>query len=319
MSSLNVLYRDVDRAPYLFTLRAVAKRHDLDLNFERSSPANPGWADRLERGDVDFLAENYWGLQTFRARGSPFITVASVVNHMTEKLLANASVTSVDDLRGKKLAVRGAGPQVFLPGLWLKDLGLARDVEQVVISEQEAGRWGHWKKVANGECAACFMTTLYSAEPLAAGLHEVPYDRYYFEGMNVTLTTTEQLIRERRADVQSLVNATFDATETFRGDAPMLLKIMREECLDQLKEHFDIPDDRRLESLYEILRDELAEYPVPAPEGILNALRVVRGESAGRPQRETHTYEDDVLPPSFNPLLMWDLSFAREALRTRGR
>ena len=99
----------------------------------------------------------------------------------------------------------------------------------------------------------------------------------------------------------------------------MLLKIMREECLDQLKEHFEIPDDRRLESLYEILREELAEYPVPAPEGILNALRVVRGESAGRPQRETHTYEDDVLPPSFNPLLMWDLSFAREALRTRGR
>src|SRR5262249_43408870 len=152
--SLNLMYRDVDRAPYLFTLRAVAKRQGLDLNFIRSSPANPGWADKLERGDVDFLAENYWGLQSFRSPGAPFITVASVVNHMTEVLLANDSVKSVDDLRGKKLAVRGAGPQVFLPGLWLKDMGLDRDVEQVLIPEQQVGRWKHWTKVASGECAA---------------------------------------------------------------------------------------------------------------------------------------------------------------------
>src|SRR5262245_44176057 len=167
MSTLNVLYRDTDRIPYLFTLRETAKRQGLDLNFVRSSPANPGWADKLEKGDVDFIAENYWGLQAFRARGTPFITVASIVNRMTEMLLANDSVRSVDDLRGKKFAVRGGGPQLFLPGLWLKDLGLDRVVEQVVIPDSEVGRWGHWKKVANGECAACFMTTICSMEPLA--------------------------------------------------------------------------------------------------------------------------------------------------------
>ena len=87
--------------------------------------------------------------------------------------------------------------------------------------------------------------------------------------------------------------------------------------MELLGEHFEIPDEQRLRQLYEILRDELAEYPVPHPAAILNALRVVRGESAGRPKREERHYEDEVVPASFNPLLMWDLSFAREALRTR--
>src|SRR3954468_1429892 len=128
MSTLNVLYRDVDRMPYLLTLRACAARTGLELNILRSGPQYPGWADRLERGDVQMIAENYWGLQTFRAKGLPFVTVASVVSRMTEMLVADASVQTVDDLRGKKLAVRGGGPQLFLPALWLADQGLIHDV-----------------------------------------------------------------------------------------------------------------------------------------------------------------------------------------------
>lgn len=319
MASLKVLYRDVDRTPYLFTLRRCAARRGLDLEILRSSPAAPGWADRLEKGDIDVLAENYWGLQAFRARGVPFVTVASVVSRMTEMLLADSSVSSVEDLRGKKFAVRGAGPQMFLPGLWLKDMGLDREVQQVVVPESDGGRWGHWKKVAAGECQACFVANLVADAPKAAGLHEVSCPPYFFEGMNVTLTVTESTAAQRRADIQALVDSTFEASRVFKTDRAATLKVMRDECLDLLKEHFDIPDDRHLERLYDILADELAEVPVPTIPGILNSLRVVRGESAGRPQRATATYEDDVVPETFNPLMMWDLSFAREALRARNR
>jgi hypothetical protein len=318
MSTLNVLYRDTDRTPYLFTLRQCARRYDLQLEIIRAQMGG-GWADRLENGDVDVIAENYWGLQTYRARGSPFVTVASVVSLMTEKLLADASVTTVGDLRGKRFAVRGGGPQLFLPALWLADQGLIQDVEQVVIPDQEVGRWGHWQRVTSGDCQACFMAFLYADAPLAAGLHEVPIEPYYFEGMNVTLTTTERTIAERRADIQGLVNAAFDASHVFKTDAPTVLQIMRDECRDLLAEHFDVSDEPRLRRLYEILRDELADVPVPTPDGVRNALRIVRGEPAGRPQRGEQHYEDDVVPASFNPLLMWDLSFAREALRARAR
>ncbi|HLH22330.1 MAG TPA: ABC transporter substrate-binding protein [Chloroflexota bacterium] len=319
MSTLNVLYRDVDRMPYLLTLRQCAADRGLTLNLVRSSPAYPGWAERLEGGDVDVIAENYWGLQTYRARGSPFVTLASVVSRMTEMLVADASVRTVDDLRGKRLAVRGGGPQLFLPALWLTDQGLMGEVEQVVIPDEEVGRWGHWTKVADGTCQACFMAYLYADQALAAGLHEVPTEPYYFEGMNVTLTTTERLVEERRADLQALVDATFDATRVFKTDPATVLAIMRGECRELLAEHFDVSADAQIVRLYEILRDELADVPVPTLAGVRNALRIVRGEPAGRPQRGSAHYEDNVVPESFNPLLMWDLSFARAAQRARGQ
>ena len=59
-----------------------------------------------------------------------------------------------------------------------------------------------------------------------------------------------------------------------------------------------------LRHLYEILRDELDDPPVPTLEAVLN-MRRMRLKSA--PELA-----------SFNPLLMWDLSFARRALRERG-
>jgi hypothetical protein len=161
------------------------------------------------------------------------------------------------------------------------------------------------------------MAYLYADQALAAGLHQVPTEPYYFEGMNVTLTTTERLAAERRDDIQALVNATFEATRVFKTEPDTVLPIMRGECRELLAEHFDVSTDDRVARLYEILRDELADEPVPTPDGVRNALRIIRGEPAGRPQRGTQHYEDDLVPASFNPMLMWDLSFARAAQRAR--
>ena len=41
--------------------------------------------------------------------------------------------------------------------------------------------------------------------------------------------------------------------------------------LSFLKEHFEIPDDRSLETIYQRLRDGFSEVPVPSAEGIANA------------------------------------------------
>jgi ABC-type nitrate/sulfonate/bicarbonate transport system substrate-binding protein len=304
MRSLRLLYRDIDRTPYLFTLRHCARRYDLELDVVRAEVGGE-WAERLARGDVDIIAENYWGLQSERARGLPFITFGCAVNTWNEKLVVHPSIRSLDDLRGKTLALRTPGPQELLPKLWLQDRGLAQDVSTALYTDREVGRWGQWKKVVDGECHAFFITHLYSEAPLAAGLRELPYDTYYFEGGNVTLTTTEDVIRERRQDIQGCMNAAFDATHLFKTDATTVLRIMRDESLELLREHLDVPDDESLAKVYRILRDELAEIPVPTAAGIDNAWRM-RLESS--PELR-----------DFNPLLMWDLSFARDALEARRR
>jgi ABC-type nitrate/sulfonate/bicarbonate transport system substrate-binding protein len=300
--TLRMLYRDVDRAPYLYAMRYCARRYDLELEIVRAQPGGE-WAERLERHDVQVIAENYWGLQSERARGLPFVTFGSAVNVWNEKLMVDPSINSLDDLRGKTLALRTPGPQELLPKLWLRDKGLAADVATRLYTDQQVGRWGHWRKVADGECQAFFITYLYAQAALDAGLKDLPYDTYYFEGGNVTLTTTEALSRDGRQDIQDCMNAAFDATHLFKTDAATALRIMREETWDLLREHLDVPDEQALERTYYILRDELAPIPVPTAAGIDNAWRM-RLDTAP----ELH---------DFNPLLMWDFSFAREAQRAR--
>ncbi|HEY7060539.1 MAG TPA: ABC transporter substrate-binding protein [Chloroflexota bacterium] len=304
MRSLRMLYRDVDRMPYLAAMRYCARRYDLELEIVRAQPGG-GWAELLAQDDVQVIAENYWGLQSERARGLPFVTFGSAVRHWNEKLVVAPGIRSLDDLRGKTLALRTPGPQELLPRLWLRDMGLAGDMATKLYTDPEVGRWGHWRKVADGECQAFFITYLYAQAALDAGLRELPYDTYYFEGGNVTLTTTEGVIRERRQDVQDSLNAAFDATHLFKTDAATTLRLMREETLDLLREHLEIPDDAALERVYHILRDELSPIPVPTAAGIDNAWRMRLDTAPGL--------------RDFNPLLMWDFSFAREALaQSRG-
>jgi ABC-type nitrate/sulfonate/bicarbonate transport system substrate-binding protein len=300
MGTLKVLYRDVDRTPYLFTLRQCARRYGLDLDVEMGGFGREAWEVALETGKVQVLAENYWGLQGQAAAGMPVVALTAAVSTWTDKLLADASVQTVADLRGKRLAVRGLGPQEHLPGLWLKDQGLAGAVEPVVYAERDTGRWGHWKKVVDGECQAAFVNGVYAEAARAAGLHEIPFESYGFAG-NVTLATSEAVIQQSRQDVQHLVNAAFDASRLFKTDAAAALKIMREEAAEHLQRQLDVSSDERLEQVYRAMRDELADMPVPTAEALANTRRMLL----------------DVAPElrTYNPLLMWDFSFAREAQR----
>jgi hypothetical protein len=301
-STLKVLYRDADRTPYLFTLRRCARRLGLELELLSASARDAEWSERLEREEVDVITDNYWRLQVDRARGVPFVTIATASNVFPEKLFVHPSVKSLDDLRGKKMAIRAAGPQLLFPRMWLADHGLAEDVEIVVSPEAETGRWGHWKPVAAGECHACFITDLYTDAPTAAGLQVLPVGRYPFADGYVTLTTTEGIMERKRSQLQTLVNAAFEASRAFIKDRAAVVDLMREECLPGLREHFELKDDRALDGLYEKLVEGMCYPPLPTGEGIVNAYRMQR--DAAPEMRD------------FNPLVMWDFSFAREALRT---
>ncbi|HEV8015403.1 MAG TPA: ABC transporter substrate-binding protein [Stellaceae bacterium] len=297
MSKIRILYRDFDRAPYLFTLQATAKRLGLDVALTKAELGGR-FPEFLLEGATDFLAENYWQLQALRAKGQPLVSVATAVSTLNEKLFVHPSIRTPGDLRGKKLAIRGMGPSQLIPGLWLKDHGLADEVQAVTVSEDEVGRWGQWKKVVTGECHGTFVTNFYQDEPRAAGLKELDAEPYGFIG-NVTLTTTESFAASRREEVQKLVEAAFDASRLFKHDPAAALDICMREPVKLLK----LDGRAAMERIYRILRDELSEQPIPTAEGIANTRRMALPRM---PELA-----------DFNPLVMWDLSFARAALVKR--
>jgi hypothetical protein len=307
-NTLRILYRDPDRFPYLALMRRCARQRGVELELERwafgATVTRTGeeWGDLLEREEVDVIAENYWGLQTYRARGVPLLTLSSASNSWIEKLYVHPSIARISELAGTRMALRGVGPQTLFPVMWLADVGLAGDVGTVLFPESETGRWGHWKKVADGTCQSCFMTPLYAPAAVAAGLVELPYQPYSFDGGHVTLTTTEHLTVAKQPLMQTLVDAAFDASALFAAGAAVVQETMRNECVDLLTEHFpNAADDDELTWIEDVIRAELAPVPVPTAEGIATAHRIRLRQA---PELA-----------SFNPLTMWDLSFARRAGR----
>jgi hypothetical protein len=290
--------------PYLWTLKHVCATHGLDLELVNASvfggPVDLG--EVVERGEAEVTAENYWGLQSFRARGVPIVCLATAVSHFNEGLFVRPDIATPADLNGQKFALRQVGPSQYIASRWLAERGI--QVEKVIPPEREIGRWKHWMLVASGECAGCFVTNFYADDPRQAGLKELPFERYGFIG-NVTLSVVESLIAARKADIQTLVSSAFEATRLFKHDRTTALDLMRGEPLRLLRTERDIPDEAALERVYEIVRDELSEVPLPTAEAIDNVWRM----------RLENTPE----LRGFNPLLMWDLSFAREAMQAQPR
>lgn len=285
---LRLLYRDPDRTPWLYMLRHAAGQQGLDIQVDRA----PGrqYGELLENGSVDLLAENYYVLQVFRARGVSFVSLATTITWLNEQLFVAPEISSLDDLKRGRFALRGIGSSEMIERVWVKD-HLDESTELTVYREEEVGRWGQWKKVLSGECQGTLVTNFYADAPRAAGLKALPIPRFGYIG-NVTLTTHRRVMDADRGRAEALVRAAFEASRLFKTDAQAALGVLSREPKELLK----IATEGALERVYAILRDELCDLPIPSMEGITNAVRMVEAR------------EPDVA--NFNPLLMWDLSFA---------
>jgi ABC-type nitrate/sulfonate/bicarbonate transport system substrate-binding protein len=209
-------------------------------------------------------------------------------------------ITSLADLRGKRFATRAAGPQIWFPQVYFRQAGLLDEIEIVQVPEAETGRWGHWKRVADGDCAGCFMSRLYIDDALAAGLRELPYAPWPFEGGHVCPTVTEDVVARRGEDVQTLVTAMFEACRDTSNQPPNLLPYTQA-AVDDLRSYSPLATGAEIARLNERLAAEIAPSPVPRIAGVVNALEIV---TTRFPELAGH-----------DPLIMWDLSFARAAMR----
>ena len=299
MGALRVLYRDVDRTPYLFTLKHVAEQFGLTLRVEESvevdKTAENEYGEFLLKGVADVLAESYWQLQRFRKRGAPFVCVAGSGTSFNSTLFVSPDVKGIEDLKGGRIATRDHGPTKLAERIWLKNAGLRDSVQQVIVPTREVGRWGEWKKVASGECQAAFVANLYAQPALDAGLKPIQIGAPEFVG-NVTLTVSRETAGKRRDEVGALVRAAFETARVFRDDPATTLAIIKGEPAKLMagQRSFD------LERMYNTLRSEVSAQPVPTLEALQNSTEMM--------------LEDYPELEGFNPLTMWDLSFAGEVI-----
>jgi hypothetical protein len=174
MRTVRLAYRDNDRTPVIYCIKAMAERHyGLSVDVIQIEP-QAEFEAALFNDSCDVIIEHIEYLHTEAAQGKKTTFFCAPQIHRGLKLVVPREFTSLDELRGRAMAVRDLG-RPYTVKLWLRKMGLEQDVKTIIVKDKEIGRWKQWQKVANGECAACFISQLYLPEALAAGLKTFPW------------------------------------------------------------------------------------------------------------------------------------------------
>ena len=291
MRTVRLAYRDNDRTPVIYCIKAMAEQHygvnveviqiEPQLEFEAA----------LFNHSCDVIIEHIEYLHTEAAKGKKIAFFCAPQIHRGLKLLVPQSINSLDELRGKTMAVRDLG-RPHTVALWLRKMRLERDVRTIIVKDKEIGRWRQWKKVLSGECAACFVSPLYLPEALAAGLKTFPVPEAEIVS-NFAQACLSKFASENAALMKDYVKSVIHALAVliYRRDQAMETIARKPMRLMKL---FDVAELRRqVDSIAAMLRVK----PYPTVEAIMNTNEIAAIEYGAAVD---------------NPLTLWDLHWLKE-------
>lgn len=173
MRTVRLAYRDRDRLPFIECVREMAQRHyGVEVAVQRIDTTE-GYEDALFDDGCDVIIEHLEYLYARAAEGAEVTMFCAPVSGSGVQLVVPPAVASVSELSGATIAVRTSGrpESIFMR---LRALHLDPEPNTVLVADAEVGRWGQWKKVVSGECAATFMSPIYLPQAEAAGLKVLP-------------------------------------------------------------------------------------------------------------------------------------------------
>jgi ABC-type nitrate/sulfonate/bicarbonate transport system substrate-binding protein len=278
----------------IFCIKAMAAQHyDLDVQIVRIQGTEE-YESCIFDGSADLICEHLEYLYDEAARGRHRGTMfLCPVNETDSQLVAGPETTSVDDLRGKRIAVRDRG-RPYAIAMAVRQLGLAGDVELVTVADDTIGRWAQWKTILSGECAATFVPCLNIAPALEAGLRvlEVPQLAYVGHFGHACATDyaashDDVMVRYVKAAIHAVALIKLRRDEAMQIVAEEPARLMN---LDQ--------DPRELARQLNCIAESLQLKPYPTPASLENTYEIACAEwpdAAG-----------------INPLTLWDLHWVKQ-------
>ncbi len=294
MDTVRLAYRDDDRTPPLYCIKAMAERHyDLNVEIIRIE-GSAAYEAAIFDGSADMICEHLEYLYEETAQGRHRATMfLCPVTETDARLVVGPDVHTVDDLRGKAIAVRDRGRPHAIR-MQLRQLGIEQEVTLVTVSDDVVGRWAQWRTILSGECAATFIPPLNIAPALAAGLRplEVP-------GL-------QQIGHFAHACASDFAGAYDDRMFRYVKSAIhafVLMKLRREEALEIVAGEparlLGLHDDPvELERQFDCIAASLQTHPYPTPAAIANTFEIACAEWPGA--------------GGINPLTLWDLHWVKQ-------
>jgi ABC-type nitrate/sulfonate/bicarbonate transport system substrate-binding protein len=291
MATVRLAYRDHDRTPVIYCIKAMAEKH-YGVNVEvLHIHERQSFEDALLTGRCDAIIEHIEYLYLEAARGRKITFFCAPQLHRGLQLVVPRDFASIDQLRGKRMAVRDLG-RPFAVTLWLRKVGLERDVETVIVPDKEIGRWQQWRKVASGECAACFVAPIYLPPALAAGLKTFPVEEAEIVS-NFAQACMSSFAAANSAMMKIYMKAVIHALALLRYQTDAAVEIAAEEPMRLMKVSDRAELRRQVGSIAEMLRVK----PYPTAEAIVNTNAIA-----------AHEYDARIE----NPMTLWDLHWVKE-------
>jgi ABC-type nitrate/sulfonate/bicarbonate transport system substrate-binding protein len=290
---MQIAYRDVDRTPLLYLIKEAAVRYE-DLEIELIQVQSGAvYERRFLAGELDLICEHLRFLFPARLAGHPVRCLAACQNHSSDRLLARREIATLDDLRGRTVAIRATESSRISSIYWLRQLGLADQVQTLIVDDAEVGRWQQWRMVAAGEADAVICSPLYQIPAVAAGLHvlEVP-----------PLPEIGSLFF---AELGPFIDGHQDSLRRFMRALYRALQIVhhrRDEALAEMAGEparlMGLSGMVEIETRFDEIRDGLDERPIPRLAAVATTSAMLNeGYAALR---------------DLEPMTLWDLRFVLE-------
>jgi hypothetical protein len=291
MSTVRLAYRDEDRTPVIFCIKEMAERYyDVDVEVMLIKGTKE-YEAALFNDSCDVIIEHLEYLYPAAAQGKKVTMFCAPSLGRGLDLVVSDHVQSVEAFRGKTLAVRSSGrPHALV--LWLRMMGLEKDVKILMVHDDEVGRWGQWKKVLSGECVATFMSPLYLPDALTGGLRvlpapDLPVVAHYAQACLAIFA------RDNSDLLKDYIRAVIHAVCLMILRKEQALEIVAEEPMRRMK----ITERSDLERQFDSIVKGLQLKPYPTPQAIANTFEIATAEFGAA----------DV-----NPLSLWDLHWVKE-------
>jgi ABC-type nitrate/sulfonate/bicarbonate transport system substrate-binding protein len=291
LRTIRLAYRDHDRTPVIFCIKTMAERHyGVNVEVIQIEPQREFEAALFDR-HCDVIIEHIEYLHTEAAKGKKITLFCAPQIQRGLQLVVSKSVNSLDDLKGKCMAVRDLGRPHRIT-LWLRKVGLEQDVKTIIVTDKEVGRWKQWTKILSGECAACFMAPIYLPEALAAGLKTFPASEAEIVSLFAQACLAE-FGANNSALLKDYLKAVIHALALIvhrRADA---MEIIAQEPMRLMK----VTDRAELRRQVDSIAEMLQTKPYPTIEAIVNTNEISAEEYG---------------PTVENPLTLWDLHWLKE-------
>jgi hypothetical protein len=291
MNTVRVAYRDDDRTPVIYCIKEMgAKHYGIDVEVLKIKDYGEFEAS-LFNDSADVLIDHVEFLYAEATKGKKitFFCAPRIVRGLD--LMVPKHVDDVSEFAGKSMAVRASG-RPHAVTLWLRMMGLEGKVGVPIFSDAEVGRWGQWKKVASGECIACFMDPLYQEEPLKAGLKILPIPDLAVISHYAQACTAE-FASKQSAVLRNYVKSVIHAICWMKHRRQEAMKVVTGEPMQRMK----INDRKEMARHFDAIVSKLQIKPYPTPEALAATYEIACQEYGAK---------------GLNPLALWDMHWVKE-------